>query len=257
MLNRRYFLAALAGSALATPPEPPTRVAKVVKLFRSPEGTPNGLETTPEGLWIAEQVSDSAFLVDWNGKVIRKVETESSNTSGLAYGGGFLWMAANGQAMNRPARPNDAKGDQGIIVKADAKTGKTVDRYTIPGGGGVHGLEYADNSLWTAFVKAEKLVQLDPKDFSAKSEIKLHLPRPHGIAYDRGSLWSVHTGRRIIHKLNPKDGSIQEIITIRPEDPEPHGMCLHQGHLYISDAGITPDGKHSGSPHVGWVCRID
>ncbi len=258
MLNRRYFLAALAGSALAAPADnPPTRVAKVTKLFKSPEGNPNGLETTSEGLWIAEQISDTAFLVDWKGKVLRKVQTEASNTSGIAYGGGFLWMSANGHAMNRPACANDAVGEQGIIVKADPKTGKTVARYSIPSGGGVHGLEYADNSLWAAFIKDEKLVQLDPKDFSHQHEIPFHLPRPHGIAYDHGALWAVHTGRRTIHKLSAKDGAILEVITVAPEDPEPHGMCMHDGHLIISDAGIAPDGKLTGSPHVGWVCRID
>ena len=44
----------------------------VVKLFKSPEGHPNGLETTNEGLWIAEEIS---------------------------VGGSFLWMSANGRGV--------------------------------------------------------------------------------------------------------------------------------------------------------------
>ena len=38
-------------------PDVPVRKPKAVaKLFKSPEGHPNGLENTREGLWIAEEV---------------------------------------------------------------------------------------------------------------------------------------------------------------------------------------------------------
>jgi hypothetical protein len=43
--------------------------------------------------------------VDWTGKLIRKFETESHNTSGIAAGGGFVFMAANGKAVGRDPRP--------------------------------------------------------------------------------------------------------------------------------------------------------
>jgi hypothetical protein len=255
-MDRRQFLTGVAGSALAFAAEAPTRAAKVERLFKSPEGFPNALEATPQGLWLSEQISDAAYLVDWNGKVLQKVETESSNSSGIAFGGGFLWMAANGKSMNRPAKGTDARGEDGIIVKVDPKTGKTVARFPIPGGGGVHGLEYVNGSLWVAFVKAEKLVELNANDFSQRREIKVHMPRPHGIAVDSGAVWVVHTGARTIHKLNASTGAIMETITVRKEDPEPHGMCLYRGQLYIADAGIGPDGSKTGSPHTGWICRI-
>jgi hypothetical protein len=35
------------------------------------------------------------------GKVLRKVQTESSNNSGIAFGNGYLWMAATGKAVGR------------------------------------------------------------------------------------------------------------------------------------------------------------
>ena len=47
-------------AALARKPAPPAsgkapvRRAKTKKLFKSPGGFPNGLEVTPEGLWIGE-----------------------------------------------------------------------------------------------------------------------------------------------------------------------------------------------------------
>jgi hypothetical protein len=33
----------------------PSRMAKTTKLFKSPDGFPNAIAVTPEGLWIAEQ----------------------------------------------------------------------------------------------------------------------------------------------------------------------------------------------------------
>src|SRR5437763_11910832 len=84
----------------------PSRMAKTTKLFKSPPGFPNGIAVTPEGLWIAEQklsgaqaaayhttepkdLSESAWLVDWNGKLLKTIKTPSRNTSGMAVGGGY------------------------------------------------------------------------------------------------------------------------------------------------------------------------
>src|SRR4051812_46672113 len=66
----------------------PTRMAKTTKLFKCPPGYPNGIAAVPEGLWIAEQklsgaaaaqyhvtepkdLSEKAWLVDWNGKILK------------------------------------------------------------------------------------------------------------------------------------------------------------------------------------------
>src|ERR1700692_1358401 len=120
LMNKREFLTASVGGGLglagaraafaqrrpaAAPADDrrvPTRMAKTTKLFRSPEGFPNGIAVVPEGLWIAEQkmsgaqaiayhvtepkdLSEKAWLVDWNGKLLKTVTTPSRNTSGMAY----------------------------------------------------------------------------------------------------------------------------------------------------------------------------
>src|SRR5260370_12935058 len=72
-----------------------TRKAKTTTLFKSPEEYPNALAVAPEGLWIGEQKTDHACLVDWHGKLLKTVKTESKNTSGMGVGGGFIWMGAN------------------------------------------------------------------------------------------------------------------------------------------------------------------
>ncbi|HYI95899.1 MAG TPA: hypothetical protein VEX68_20325, partial [Bryobacteraceae bacterium] len=92
-MTRREVLAAGIGSGLALNygrsayaqgKKPPVRKAKTTKLFKSPQGFPNAVSVTPEGLWIGEQklsgeqakayglpepksLEESAWLVDWNG----------------------------------------------------------------------------------------------------------------------------------------------------------------------------------------------
>ena len=121
-MTKREFLAASIGAGLALPlsrsasaqtgKKPPTRKAKTTKLFKCPPGYPNAVAATPEGLWIGEQkmsgaqavtyhlpepksLDEKAWLVDWNGKVLKTVATPSRNTSGMAVGGGYIWMVAN------------------------------------------------------------------------------------------------------------------------------------------------------------------
>ncbi|MGH9658260.1 MAG: hypothetical protein ACRD96_06930 [Bryobacteraceae bacterium] len=255
MLRREFLAAGLAATAFGARDDVPTRAARVTKLFKSPDGFPNALETTAEGLWIGEQTTDRAHLVDWNGKLIRSVETESSNTSGIAFGGGYLWMGANGKAQGRNPRPTDAT--TGEVVQADPKTGRTIKRYPIPGGGGVHGLEFSEGTLWMTSLKIQKLTQVDPKDFRILRQIPVHLGRAHGLAWTKGSIWCIHSTDRVIHRLDGKTGKLLEVVTLSKDDPDPHGLCLYKGHLYYCDAGIAPGGKSNESASAGYVCRID
>ena len=67
----------------------------------------------------------------------------------------------------------------------------------------------------------------------------------------------MHSTDRVVHKLDARDGRILERITLTMDDPDPHGMCMYNGHLYYCDAGIAPGGKSTGSASAGFGCRID
>ncbi|HET8548176.1 MAG TPA: hypothetical protein VFL57_09240 [Bryobacteraceae bacterium] len=256
MISRRCFLSTL-GASVAAAEETRTRSATVTKLFRSPDGHPNALESAREGLWVGEQTTDRAYLLDWRtGKVLKSVETESSNTSGIAYGGGFLWMAANGKAIGRAARPTDAT--RGEIVKVDPENGKTVARYPVPDGGGVHGIVYVDGTLWMTCFKWNALCQVEAKDFRVLRKIPVHLSRAHGLAWDPPGIWVMHSNDYVIQKLDAASGALLEQIRLaQGKDPDPHGMDLHEGRLYYCDAGIAPGGVSTNSAGAGWICRVE
>ena len=64
-MTKREFLTASIGAGLALAERTAfsqqgerrtsSRKAKTTKLFKSPQGFPNGIAVTPEGLWIGEQ----------------------------------------------------------------------------------------------------------------------------------------------------------------------------------------------------------
>ncbi len=260
-LNRRLFLSSLltakVAPVFAAGGRLPTHKAKVTKLFKSPDGHPNALEATPEGLWVGEQVTDRAYLLDWKtGEVLKKVDTESSNTSGIAYGGGYLWMGANGAALGRLARPGEAKN--GRIVKVDPETGRTIGVYPNPDGGGVHGVLYADDSLWFTCFKWNAIARVNPDTFQVLQKFPLHSSRPHGLAWDPPGIWVGYSNDYIFLKQDIKDGRPLEVVTIeKGVDPDPHGMDMHEGKIYYCDAGIDPPGVPSASKFAGYICRID
>jgi hypothetical protein len=91
----------------AAPPNPSLRRAKTTKLFLSPPGWPNCITADPErGFWVQEQRHDNkqeaAWLLDPNGKLLKRVMTNCKNTSGMAYGDGYVWSGANGAKETAP-----------------------------------------------------------------------------------------------------------------------------------------------------------
>jgi hypothetical protein len=229
---------------------------KIENLCRSPYGVPNGLQVTEEGLWIVDQITDRVSLMDLNNysdyygvlKLIRDIPSESSNTSGLAYGEGALWLAANGSAdIWRPARPADAQPHQGEILKVDPETGRTLARYPIPGGGGTHGVEYDPYEagiLWVTTLKDQTLTKMRINDWSIQHVIPLPYKRAHGVVRVADGMWVVHTADRVIVKLDLEQGAELDRIEVPAPYPEPHCLSIFGQDLLYCDASS------------GWVTKI-
>jgi hypothetical protein len=268
--NRREFIGAgvgigLAGSGLAwaqqtaanrapaaakgnTPPIP-VRKGKITKLFKSPEGHPNGIALAANGWWIAEQKSDNAVLVDWDGKLLKTVKTESKNTSGIAFGGGYVWMGAN-------SAPNG-------IFQTDL-TSKTISHRQIPlggeQGGGCHGVLYNEGKLWIAALRLRGILRVDAKTWEPEYLISYAVFRAHGVAWDNGAIWMVTgsaEGKAGLIKYDASNGRTLETVEFDELYPDPHGLAIKDGVMYTSDAGIHPGWEDNVSTAHGYVCRID
>jgi len=125
VFGSRFVRAQSAAPAQLPAPVPVRRIKSTV-LFKSPEGYPNAIAVAPDGLWIAEQKTDNAHLVDWNGKVLKTVKTESKNTSGMGFP--YAVPRAHGVAVDGKAIWMVTGSDKGAgLIKYDAETGRTLE----------------------------------------------------------------------------------------------------------------------------------
>lgn len=225
------------------------------RLFRAPYAVPNGVALAPEGLWIADQISDQVALVDMQNpndygvtRVFRSISSESSNTSGMCCAHGSLWLAANGAAnLWRPARGTDARTGTGEVLQVDARTGETQARYPIPGGGGTHGIEMDvrdPGCIWLSTLKQQTLSKVRIKDWSIVHTLPLAHDRSHGIICTESALWIVYTNQRQIAALDMDTGACLHTVQLPADMPEPHGLTREGAHMVYCDAT------------TGWIVRI-
>src|SRR5215467_2867454 len=248
--SRRGFLAATSGVSLtarlgfsADPKDHlPVVTKRVEKAFRAPGKAPNDLQDAADGLWILDQVDpNKVFKVRYSdGSVIQEIQTESIHGSGITYGNGALWIASTWTLKT---------------LKVDPKTGKTLASFDEPGAGmpkfgkptrpsGAHGLKWVDGKIWMAMPPSEKIHLVEPETGAVIRSIPGPGIRTHGLAWDNGYLWCAETIDCAIYKLNPEDGKPVAKIQLTKDDPEIHGLSLHDGVFWYSDASS------------GWVCRL-
>jgi hypothetical protein len=252
------------GRAGSAGPPFPHRKLRTTRLFKSPEGYPNGIVAVPEGFWIAEQrtdegqgVSNNAYLVDNNGRVLRKLETECKNTSGLAFGGGSLWMGANGYV----------KG----IFQVDPMTGRTINHRQIPlgmagDGGGCHGVLWHEGKLWITALRLRGILRIDAVSWRPELIIPYSVERSHATAWDDGSIWmvtgslngpSVDDDTAGLIRYDASSGEIIETAEFDQSQVDPHGITMRDGAMYGCDASIHPLWPDGRSPSSGYIFRIE
>ncbi len=228
---------------------------RVEKLFRSPYSVPNGIALAPEGLWIADQISDRLALVAMDcpnqygvTRFLRDLPSESSNTSGMCYANGSLWLAANGAAaLWRPARATDAGQHMGEVLEIDANSGETLSRHPIPGGGGTHGIEVdavEEGYIWLSTLKYQTLSKVRISDWSVATTLPLLYDRSHGLVRTSDSLWLVYTNQRQIVEMDTDTGHVKKCVQLPPDAPEPHGLTREGPHFLYCDASS------------GWIARV-
>jgi hypothetical protein len=255
----------------------PHRKVKTTVLFKTPGMYPNALAVAPEGLWIGQQKiseqqaaqwgqpvpkdrDEAAWLVDWNGKLLKTVITRSRNTSGMAYGDGCVWMAAN-------------TTPQGIF-QTDMNS-NTVSHRQIPlgyadNGGGSHGAQWHEGKLWIVANRIAGLLRVNPKTW--EPEFMIPIPRTsevtrwHDMTFDQdGAIWQVTgnqstsfaEGRPGLVKYDAATGRVIETAEFLPGSADPHGLEFHDGALISCDAGLHPNWKDHDSPFSGAIFRID
>ncbi|MCM3878518.1 MAG: hypothetical protein ND807_00270 [Vicinamibacterales bacterium] len=127
----------VAGAQGATPPTPkpgwPSRVAKVEILFTAPGLSGNGMQCTEEGIWTIDNAGSrtdtpgrcKVYLSSYEGKMLRELSPEGTGPSGIGVDedNKAIWI---GSTYSRE------------IIRADAKTGETMEKHFTPGAGVIY-----------------------------------------------------------------------------------------------------------------------
>src|SRR6186997_3551811 len=127
-------MAGAQGPTAATPKLSfPTRTAKVEILFKAPGLSGNGMQCTEEGIWtidIAGSRTDTpgrckVYLSSYEGKKLRELSPEGTGPSGIGLDedNRTIWI---GSTYSRE------------IIRADAKTGETIEKHFTPGAGVIY-----------------------------------------------------------------------------------------------------------------------
>ena len=254
-------------------PDIPHRRVKTTPLFKAPPGFPNAIAVAPEGLWIAEQklsgaiatvyhlpepadLSEKCWLVDWNGKILKTVTTPSRNTSGMAYGDGFIWMCANAP----PEGVYQIDMDSRVIGHRQIPLGPPQD------GGGCHGATWHKGKLWIVANRLRGILRVDPYSWQPEFMIPFSVARWHGIAFEGDdAIWMItgdmsrrySEGKPGLMKFDATTGRVLETAEFVPGSADPHGLAMHDGVLISCDAGIHPDWPNNDSPFTGSIFRIE
>jgi streptogramin lyase len=199
--------------------------SRIEKVFDAPGPHPNGMQATPDGIWILDQHSNQVHLVSYDGKVLKALDTASDRGSGVTEVGEALWLAST---YSRE------------ILKVDRASGATLTSFPTPGASktGAHGLEWRDGKLWMAVPPSATIYQIDAENgFAILHTIPAPGNRPHGIAWDGDDLWCVETNHRAIYRLSVRDGAVLREVEVPEPAPEPHGMTIWDGCFWYCDAG--------------------
>ena len=108
-----------------------TRPAKVEILFKAPGLSGNGMQVTDEGIWTIDIAGSrgetpgrcKVYLSSFDGKLVRELAPEGTGPSGLGHDGKSIWI---GSTYSRE------------IIRADAKTGETMEKHFTPGAGVIY-----------------------------------------------------------------------------------------------------------------------
>ena len=108
-------------------------MAKVEILFKAPGLSGNGMQCTDEGIWTIDNAGSrtdtpgrcKVYLSSYEGKLLRELSPEGTGPSGIGVDedNKTIWI---GSTYSRE------------IIRADAKTGETIEKHFTPGAGVIY-----------------------------------------------------------------------------------------------------------------------
>ena len=244
-MQRRDFLA-LAAAVIDFGKIPTRKAGKVETVFKSPGPKPNGLQATKDGLWIMDQGDGNrVYLVAYEGgKVLREFGTDADRASGITFDGEALWLAST-------------YGRE--IIRADAQTGKTIQRYFTPGAGVIYRMTKDVPGRSSPLAKREqapagaktrgKGQQVGGFQQGQVMGARAQGTGAHGLEWRDGKLWVAVPPSRTIYRLDPKEWVVEHMFPTAGN--RPHGIGWEGKYLWCADSNLNAFFKHD--PDTGAI----
>jgi streptogramin lyase len=240
MLRRREFMALAAaapaaGAAIDLGRIPIRKAGKVETVFKSPGPKPNGLQATKDGLWIMDQGDGNRVsLVRYeDGKVLRDFATDADKASGITFDGEAIWLAST---YSRE------------LIRADAMTGKTIQKYFTPGAGVIYRM------VGDPPARSSPLAKATPPKPSKGAQVvggfqqgqvvgsKAPGTGAHGLEWRDGKLWVAVPPSRTIYRIDPKEWIVEQKFGTAAN--RPHGIGWEGRYLWCTDSNLNAFFKH-------------
>jgi YVTN family beta-propeller protein len=196
-------------------------IAGVVAVGAQPESVAFGAE---EGLWVANFGERTVQRIDpETNTVIRTEGGITGNPTGLAVGGGFVWVS-NGLVA-------------GTVIKIDPTTQATT---SIDVGTGAKGVAFGEGALWVANDKDNTLSRIDP----ASGEIEVvefaefaeggQETGPAAVTVGAGSVWVSNSLGQSVWRVDPADLTADP-VRISLLEGNPGSLTFGEGAVWVTD----------------------
>ena len=241
----------IAHGQAKTPASPrpgyPSRPAgRIERLFTAPGLSANGMQCTDEGIWtvdVAGSRTDTpgrckVYLSSYDGKLLRELAPEGTGPSGIGVDAdnGTIWI---GSTYSRE------------IIRADAKTGKTVEKHFTPGAGVIYRMtsdipprpDTYGRSVRPPATNGQRqntALPSAPATSAVRTSDGLGVgrggdvpgtpgpPAPgtgaHGIQTQFGVLWVAVPPARMIYRIDPKTWTVEHMFPT--VGYRPHGVGI-------------------------------
>ena len=219
----------------------------------------NGLEAVPEGLWLCDQRDNCAYLVDYQGRVLRTFPTPARNASGITFGAGSVWIGSNTRpwlifrhdpetgplprlpdAVGRGWRARAAVASVASDEHVPSAAALGPELHPTAPAGRANAGPGASGTLWVSRPSGHRIEHIDAETGEVLGSIPFTPDRSHGLFWDSSdsTLTVAETNFGHIYRLEPRSGELLEEWQI--EGPEVHGFTRgDDGRIWVGDASTN------------------
>src|SRR5262245_2911642 len=253
-----------AKTPAAPKPRYPIRPAGSIEiLFKAPGQSANGMQCTDEGIWTIDVAGSrtstpgrcKVYLSSYEGKLLREIAPEGTGPSGIGV-----------DAENRSIWIGSTYSRE--IIRADAKTGETIEKHFTPGAGVIYKMTSDIPPRPDTYGRSVRPPATSGRQNAAASGAATPAPQAavrtsdglgigrggavagnpgppapgtgaHGIQTQFGKLWVAVPPSRMIYRIDPKSWTVEHMFPTVGYRPQGVGIEIADAqYLWEADTNM-------------------